>query len=152
VGIRFQQGPFTLPIPSVLFLPSGVLEQPSTLAPACSVCCLAFRAALPPETHALGSWQTLCPLLVMGSHVWNSKNAFGEVMCGEEVQAKILQGASRRAGGKGAGAMLLVLQVRVFQPCLQANVRLFVGEREGGEREGGREGQDKNKQQGYGCA
>ncbi|KAK9843811.1 hypothetical protein WJX81_007277 [Elliptochloris bilobata] len=62
--------------------------------------------ALPPDSPALGSWRNRAPLLVLGSHAWNTPNKAGRLACGPERQARVLQGAS---SGGGGGAVLLVL-------------------------------------------
>ena len=54
----------------------------------------ACRGALPAQSPALGAWRNRAPLLVLGSHAWNSPNKAGRLACGPERQARILQGAA----------------------------------------------------------
>lgn len=49
--------------------------------------------AVPPESPALEGWKTRAPVLILGSHDWNVPNAFGELLCGAERQAAILNAA-----------------------------------------------------------
>ncbi|KAL6750524.1 hypothetical protein V8C86DRAFT_2810652 [Haematococcus lacustris] len=58
--------------------------------------------ALPLESPALKGWATSAPLLVLGSHTWNSPNAQGNLPCGRH-QDTVLQAAAQ---GQGAGAEL----------------------------------------------
>ncbi len=54
------------------------------------------RGALLADQAALEQWKTSSPLLIMGSHRWNIPNSRGQIACGGERQAKLLQAVRYR--------------------------------------------------------
>ena len=56
------------------------------------ICC---RGALLPDQAALEEWTTSSPLLVMGSHTWNTPNEKGQLFCGGERQEQVFASAAR---------------------------------------------------------
>ena len=66
--------------------------------------------ACPPSlgSCALTGWRTRAPVLILGSHDWNTPNLSGQLACGGEKQERVLDAARMRAGA-GAGALLLVV-------------------------------------------
>lgn len=48
------------------------------------------------DQAALEQWKTSSPLLIMGSHRWNIPNSRGQIACGGERQAKLLQAVRYR--------------------------------------------------------
>ncbi len=54
------------------------------------------RGALLADQAALEQWKTSSPLLIMGSHRWNIPNSKGQIACGGERQAKLLQAVRYR--------------------------------------------------------
>ncbi len=65
------------------------------------------RGALLADQAALEQWKTSSPLLIMGSHRWNIPNSRGQIACGGERQAKLLQAVRYRY-------KQLLLYTRVF--------------------------------------
>ncbi|GAX79240.1 hypothetical protein CEUSTIGMA_g6680.t1 [Chlamydomonas eustigma] len=56
--------------------------------------------ALPSQCPALTSWQSPSPLLVLGSHSWNTPDvSTGKMMCNEERQSLLLEAAQVTGGG-----------------------------------------------------
>lgn len=53
------------------------------------------RGALLPDQAALEGWTTSSPLLVMGSHTWNTPNEKGQLFCGGERQEQVFASAAR---------------------------------------------------------
>ena len=74
----------------------------------CAVALDPWWHALPPESCALTGWRTRAPVLILGSHDWNTPNLSGQLACGGEKQERVLDAARMRAGA-GAGALLLVV-------------------------------------------
>ena len=66
------------------------LFQSTTSAPC------ACRGALLADQDVLLRWQTPSPLLIMGSHTWNTPNERGELKCGGPRQEQILEAARHR--------------------------------------------------------
>lgn len=57
---------------------------------------LACRGALPADSPALLGWKTDSPLLVMGSHTWNTPNEKGRLFCDGVRQARVFSSAASR--------------------------------------------------------
>ena len=57
------------------------------------LCC---RGALPEDSAALNGWQTDAPLLVMGSHTWNTPNDKGRLFCDGVRQERVFKAAASR--------------------------------------------------------
>lgn len=92
----------------------------------CCICLDPWWPALYPESSALTSFKSNCPLLILGSHDWNVPNVFGEFMCGIERQEAVMKATTSRqenddgnkgkgkegaeGGGGGGGALLFVLK------------------------------------------
>ena len=57
---------------------------------------LMCRGALLADQAALEQWKTNSPILIMGSHKWNTPNARGQLACGGERQARLLQAVRYR--------------------------------------------------------
>lgn len=65
--------------------------------------------AVPPQSPALERWKTHTPLLVIGSDAWNKPyNDKGDIICGRDLQRKILT-AAHHDQETGGGALLLVV-------------------------------------------
>ena len=56
----------------------------------------ACRGALLADQDVLLRWRTPSPLLIMGSHSWNTPNEKGELKCGGPRQEQILEAARHR--------------------------------------------------------
>ncbi len=54
------------------------------------------RGALLADQDVLMRWRTPSPLLIMGSHTWNTPNEKGELKCGGPRQDQILEAARHR--------------------------------------------------------
>ena len=54
------------------------------------------RGALLADQAALEQWKTNSPILIMGSHKWNTPNGKGQLACGGERQARLLQAVRYR--------------------------------------------------------
>ncbi|BDA43924.1 Platelet-activating factor acetylhydrolase [Coccomyxa sp. Obi] len=54
--------------------------------------------ALPADSPALLGWKTDSPLLVMGSHTWNTPNEKGRLFCDGVRQPRVFAAAASRAG------------------------------------------------------
>ncbi|KAA6419127.1 MAG: Platelet-activating factor acetylhydrolase [Trebouxia sp. A1-2] len=80
----------------------------------CTVALDPWWGALLADQAALEQWKTSSPLLIMGSHRWNIPNSRGQIACGGERQAKLLQAVRYREegpnGSQGGGAVLLVIK------------------------------------------
>ncbi|KAL3138653.1 hypothetical protein ABBQ32_006413 [Trebouxia sp. C0010 RCD-2024] len=80
----------------------------------CTVALDPWWGALLADQAALERWKTNSPLLIMGSHRWNTPNSRGQLACGGERQAKLLQAVRYREegpnGSQGGGAVLLVIK------------------------------------------
>lgn len=68
-------------------------------------CICTRRGALPEDCAALsrGAWLTRAPMLVLGSHDWNTPNAKGELPCHGKRQEAVLAAAAAGTGGAPAG-------------------------------------------------
>ena len=79
----------------------------------CGICLDPWWAALPPEAVCMQGWRTKSPLLVLGSHDWNTPNMQGDIICGPERQEAVLDAVrvkkESRGQRNGAGGMLLVI-------------------------------------------
>ena len=49
-----------------------------------------------PESPALSQWRTRSPLLILGSHDWNTPREGEDLKCGGELQEALLQAATPR--------------------------------------------------------
>eukprot|EP00208_Stichococcus_sp_RCC1054_P001407 CAMPEP_0206139326 /NCGR_PEP_ID=MMETSP1473-20131121/5532_1 /ASSEMBLY_ACC=CAM_ASM_001109 /TAXON_ID=1461547 /ORGANISM="Stichococcus sp, Strain RCC1054" /LENGTH=591 /DNA_ID=CAMNT_0053533067 /DNA_START=242 /DNA_END=2017 /DNA_ORIENTATION=- len=65
---------------------------------------------MPPDSAALKQWRTRTPMLVIGSHAWNTPyNDDGHIVAGHVQQPKILK-AAHSQGDVGGGALLVVVE------------------------------------------
>eukprot|EP00891_Asterochloris_glomerata_P008480 jgi/Astpho2/8480/fgenesh1_pg.00125_%23_4_t len=83
----------------------------------CTIALDPWWGALLADQDVLMRWRTPSPLLIMGSHTWNTPNEKGELKCGGPRQDQILEAARHRSsqeagsiGSSGGGAVLLVLK------------------------------------------
>ncbi len=58
--------------------------------------CTAARFGMVPESPALKQWRTRSPLLVLGSHDWNTPREGEDLKCGGKLQAALLHAAAPR--------------------------------------------------------
>ena len=70
-----------------------------------------------PDQAALEGWITNSPLLVMGSHTWNTPNEKGRLFCDGEKQEQVFASAARWAGSWYCAEMLHSKTVEVAVLC-----------------------------------
>ena len=61
-----------------------------------SVLCTTRRFGMVPESPALQQWRTRSPLLILGSHDWNTPREGEDLKCGGKLQAALLPAAVPR--------------------------------------------------------